>query len=860
MTTPARKQYLDIKAQHQNDLLLFRMGDFYETFDEDAKILAKELEIALTTREMGKGTKIPLAGIPFHSLETYLPRLVENGHRVAICEQTSDASTSKGIVSREVIRIITPGTIVEESLLQGETNNFLAALLIKDGQAGLAHTDITTGTFAITQLDESRVGLELARLSPKELIVPTKFVDSTILNNANCTVTQVNDDNFNSTWSTSVLTDHFSVNTLESFGVDRMPLAVDAAAAIIQYVRDHEQQSLRSLTSLSTYSTEDFMVLDEQTRRNLELFVGGRWDSKQASLFAVLNRTNTPMGGRMLRSWIGQPALNISLLNNRYETIEWFKNNRPEKEQIKDSLKKISDLERLCTKILHKSASPRDLSGISHSINTFPVIKEIIMGKDESPNLQSMLRGLSYHDELATLLSNAISKETTTTIGDGKTIRSGFSSELDEARKDSESARNYMTTMESRERQTTGIKSLKVGYNKVFGYYIEVSNSNLDSVPQEYIRKQTLVSAERYITPEMKECEARILAASERIGEIETRVFRQICDQVSHSVTALLKSSEIIANLDVLISLATVAEEYGYVRPLLDNSGVLEIKGGRHPIIERIVETGSFISNDTNLDIEETQIVLLTGPNMSGKSTYLRQVGLITLMAQIGSYVPAQSARIGMVDRIFTRVGLQDDLTVGQSTFMLEMVETASILNQASKKSLIILDEIGRGTSTYDGLAIAQSVAEHIHNHPGLGCKTLFATHYHELTNLADTLPRVKNLHVSVSENKGEVVFLRNILPGGADKSYGIHVARLAGLPSNVITRAWSVLSDLENQNLLDISREENNSTKEIQLPLITQNPAFVDDLKNLDIMSITPLEAITLLYEFQKKAQDDAN
>ena len=409
MTTPARKQYLDIKAQHQNDLLLFRMGDFYETFDEDAKILAKELEIALTTREMGKGTKIPLAGIPFHSLETYLPRLVENGHRVAICEQTSDASTSKGIVSREVIRIITPGTIVEESLLQGETNNFLAALLIKDGQAGLAHTDITTGTFAITQLDESRVDLELARLSPKELIVPTKLVDSTILDNANCTVTQVNDDNFNSTWSTSVLTDHFSVNTLESFGVDRMPLAVDAAAAIIQYVRDHEQQSLRSLTSLSTYSTEDFMVLDEQTRRNLELFVGGRWDSKQASLFAVLNRTNTPMGGRMLRSWISQPVLNISLLNNRYETIEWFKNNRPKKEQIKDSLKKISDLERLCTKILHKSASPRDLSGISHSINTFPVIKEIILGKDESPNLQSMLRGLSYPDELATLLSNAIS-------------------------------------------------------------------------------------------------------------------------------------------------------------------------------------------------------------------------------------------------------------------------------------------------------------------------------------------------------------------------------------------------------------------------------------------------------------------
>ena len=860
MTTPARKQYLDIKAQHKDDLLLFRMGDFYETFDEDAKILAKELEIALTTREMGKGTKIPLAGIPFHSLETYLPRLVENGHRVAICEQTSDASTSKGIVSREVVRIITPGTIVEENLLHGETNNFLAALVIKDGQAGLAHTDITTGTFSMTQLDESKIDLELARLSPKELIVPITFPNFTTLTTPNYTVTQVNDDNFSSTWSTSILTDHFSVNTLESFGGNRMPLAVDAAAAIIHYVRDHEQQSLKSLTSLSTYSTEDFMVLDEQTRRNLELFVGGRWDSKQASLYAVLNRTYTPMGGRMLRSWIGQPVLNISLLNNRYETIEWFRNNRPKKEKITDSLKKISDLERLCTKILHNSASPRDLSGISHSINTFPLLRETILEKDESANLKSLLNGLSYHQELAALLSNSLNEEPTTTIGDGKTIKLGFSHELDEAREESESARNYMSTMESRERQKTGIKSLKIGYNKVFGYYIEVSNSNLDSVPEEYIRKQTLISAERYITPEMKECEARILTASDRIGEIETRVFRQICDQVSHSVVSLLKSSEKIANLDALISLATVSEEYGYVRPLLDNSGILEIEGGRHPIIERIVETGSFIPNDTNLDVDETQVVLLTGPNMSGKSTYLRQVGLITLMAQIGSYVPAQSARIGIVDRIFTRVGLQDDLTVGQSTFMLEMVETASILNQASNKSLIILDEIGRGTSTYDGLAIAQSVAEYIHNHPGLGCKTLFATHYHELTNLADTFPRIKNLHVSVSENKGEVVFLRSILPGGADKSYGIHVARLAGLPANVITRAWSVLSDLENQSTLYKNPQGTNSTRGIQLPLLENNPEFIEDLKTLDIMSMTPLEAITKLYELQKKAQDNVN
>ena len=855
MTTPARKQYLDIKSEHQEEILLFRMGDFYETFDDDAKVLARELEIALTSREMGKGERIPLAGIPYHALEGYLARLVANGYRVAICEQVSDPTTSKGIVDRKVVRIVTPGTIIEESLLQQGSNNYLASAVVRDSNAGIAYVDITTGEFAATQIPLSRVNSEINRLAPKELILAQTWSNEIIMDGS-LTITRVDEQQFHPRWSNDILMTHFKVKSLQPYGCEHLPLAIQSAAAIIEYIRHHQNQALAGINSLQTYSTESFMILDEQTRRNLELFVGGRWDSKEASLFSILNRTSTPMGGRMLKRWLGQPLLDLDELIERQESVDWFSTNPLRRDKMTSLLKSMSDLERLSTKVLNGNATPRDLSGISKSLRVFPAMIQLLGECDDSWKIDEILNKFSNNSRTSALLSSSLTDQPPLYPGDGNTIKEGFSEELDLIRNEVAEAQDSMAAMESSERDRTGIRSLKIGYNKVFGYFIEVSRVNDDLVPEEYIRKQTLVASERYITAEMKQLEAEILGARNRIEEVETRIFNQICHQVSLETEGLMKSAEAAAMLDVFDSLGTVASEKGYVRPELNNLGRIVIEAGRHPVVERIVDIGSYIPNDTILDPKDMQLIILTGPNMSGKSTYLRQVGLITLMAQIGSFVPAKSAVIGVVDRIFTRVGLQDDLTVGQSTFMLEMVETASILNQASHNSLIILDEIGRGTSTYDGLAIARSVAEYIHNHPNLGCKTLFATHYHELTDLSDNLPRVRNFHVSVTENDGNVIFLRRVMPGGADKSYGVHVARLAGLPSTIINRAWEVLRDLEDKGSESISLEDNDSGG-VQLSLLAEIPEYIKELQLLDVMSMTPLEAITKLYELQRRSQD---
>ena len=855
MTTPARKQYLDIKSEHQEEILLFRMGDFYETFDDDAKVLARELEIALTSREMGKGERIPLAGFPYHALEGYLARLVANGYRVAICEQVSDPTTSKGIVDRKVVRIVTPGTIIEESLLQQGSNNYLASAVVRDSNAGIAYVDITTGEFAATQIPLSRVNSEINRLAPKELILAQTWSNEIIMDGS-LTITRVDEQQFHPRWSNDILMTHFKVKSLQPYGCEHLPLAIQSAAAIIEYIRHHQNQALAGINSLQTYSTESFMILDGQTRRNLELFVGGRWDSKEASLFSILNRTSTPMGGRMLKRWLGQPLLDLDELIERQESVDWFSTNPLRRDKMTSLLKSMSDLERLSTKVLNGNATPRDLSGISKSLRVFPAMIQLLGECDDSWKIDEILNKFSNNSRTSELLSSALTDQPPLYPGDGNTIKEGFSEELDLIRNEVAEAQDSMAAMESSERDRTGIRSLKIGYNKVFGYFIEVSRVNDDLVPEEYIRKQTLVASERYITAEMKQLEAEILGARNKIEEVETRIFNQICHQVSLETEGLMKSAEAAAMLDVFDSLSTVASEKGYVRPELNNLGRIVIEAGRHPVVERIVDIGSYIPNDTILDPKDMQLIILTGPNMSGKSTYLRQVGLITLMAQIGSFVPAKSAVIGVVDRIFTRVGLQDDLTVGQSTFMLEMVETASILNQASHNSLIILDEIGRGTSTYDGLAIARSVAEYIHNHPKLGCKTLFATHYHELTDLSDNLPRVRNFHVSVTENDGNVIFLRRVMPGGADKSYGVHVARLAGLPSTIINRAWEVLRDLEDKGSELISLEDNDSGG-IQLSLLAEIPEYIKELQLLDVMSMTPLEAITKLYELQRRSQD---
>ena len=857
MTTPARKQYLRIKSDHKDEILLFRMGDFYETFDEDAQIISRELEIALTSREMGKGQKVPLAGIPYHALEGYLTRLINRGFRVAICEQTSDPSTSKGIVDREVVRIVTPGTVIEDSLLQQGSNSFLMAVVVRGEEAGISVVDITTSDFLTTQLKSDRIESEIARLSPKEILLGTEWSGN--ISSYTATVPTIVDmSNFDPVSSVTKVKEFFDVATLESFGCHGLPLATQAAGAILEYLESHQKDALLGITNLQTYSVNEFMVLDRQTRRNLELFLAGRWDSDESSLFSILDRTSTPMGGRLLQTWIGKPLLSVSDIEMRQEAVAWFFSSETRRRNVMEILKNASDLERLSTKVATRRATPRDLIGITKSISIIPNLIDLLSNGDDSHKIHFARNTFRDHSELLTTLSSSLNDDPPTTVGDGNAIKPGYSKELDKLKGELLAAQKQMASLESNERQETGIKTLKVGFNRVFGYYIEVSRSHIDSVPEHYVRKQTLVGGERYITPRMKELEAQILTARDRISFMESEVFSKICEVVSLEVSKLKQSAEALALIDVFNSFAVVAQNENYTKPNLNRSGRIHIEEGRHPVVENITTKSMFISNDTDLNLEESQIIILTGPNMSGKSTYLRQVGLITLMAQIGSYVPARSANISVVDRIFTRVGLQDDLTAGQSTFMVEMVETASILNQATRHSLIILDEIGRGTSTYDGLAIARSVAEHLHNSSNLGCKTLFATHYHEMTSLSSELSRAKNYHVSVTEDNGNIVFLRRIVEGGADRSYGVHVARLAGIPSSIVNRAWEILRELEEyQGSVKLSAT-GNSVEGVQLSFLNKSTQLVDEIKDIEISNLTPLEAITKLYELQNKADQN--
>ena len=858
MTTPARRQYLRIKDEHQDAVLLFRMGDFYETFDEDARLVSRELEIALTSREMGRGERVPLAGIPYHSLEPYLAKLVKKGHRVAICEQVGDPSASKGPVDREVVRVVTPGTVIEESVLEQKANNYLASVIVEDQEAGLAYVDITTSEFSTAQLPAQLLPAELGRLTPAELLAPEGGEG---LPAGECAAaTRVDPALFRPDFARETLLDHFAVVSLEAFGCDRMPLAVSAAGAIVGYLGKNQRFSLGQIGSLRTYSPTTHMTLDPQTRRNLELFEGGRSGSSGASLLSVLDRTRTPMGGRLLRQWLGQPLLDVGGLVQRQEAVAWFQRSALRRERATALLDRVADVERLINRVRSLNALPRDLVALAASLEVVPRLRAVLAEDEDAERVAWFAAKLADNEEVVQLLRRAIVDDPPAAVGEGEVIRELFSDDLDSLRASSRGAQEYIAGLEAKERERTGIRSLKVGYNKVFGYYIEVSKPNLSQVPEDYVRRQTLVGGERFITPEMKEYESQILSAQDRIGEMETAIFRSVCRQVADAAAQVMDTAYAVALADVFASMAEVASAHGYTRPVLDDGDVLEINQGRHPVVERMLASGDFVPNDTLMSNQDDQLVILTGPNMSGKSTYIRQVAIIVLMAQIGSSVPAESATIGIVDRIFTRVGLQDDLTVGQSTFMVEMVETALILNHATPKSLIILDEIGRGTSTYDGLAIARAVAEYVHNHPRLGCKTLFATHYHELTQLADSLPRVRNYNVAVSEDQGDVVFLRRILPGGADKSYGVHVARFAGLPAGVINRAWEVLADLEDGAGPAARRTERagrRKTRAEQLPLIAAAPAVLEELLSLDVASITPLEAINKLYQLQEQARE---
>ena len=861
MTTPVRRQYLGVKREHQDEILLFRMGDFYETFDDDARLLSRELEIALTSREFGKGQRVPLAGIPYHSLEASLARLIKKGYKVAICEQVSDPATSKGIVDREVVRVVTPGTVIEDTLLEQKANNYLAALVVEGDAAGLSWVDITTSEFATTQFDLSHLSVEMARLQPSELLVPDGQPDVDELDIGDRTMlTPLAADAFHADWARETLLRHFGVASLESFGCEGQALAVRAAGAVIDYLEQTQRSSVGQINTLYTYSTADYMVLDAQTRRNLELYEGGRWGSVNASLLSVLDVTRTSMGGRLLRRWLGQPLLDVERLVRRQDAVEWFHRSALRRERVVLLLEAVSDMERLVNRVRGHSATPRDLVGLANSLEAAPKIKVILCEDDDADKVEWLAERITDNGEVIELVRQSISDDPPLSVGDGNVIRKGFSPDLDEVRGASRNAQDYIARLEQKERERTGIKSLKVGYNRVFGYYIEISNSNLAQAPEDYVRRQTLVGGERFITPEMKEYESLILNAQDRIGEIEGALFRQVCQQVAGHAEQILSTARAIANIDVFASLAEVASRFGYVRPVLDEGDAVTIKQGRHPVVERMLPAGNFVANDAALASGDEQLIILTGPNMAGKSTYIRQVAVIVLMAQIGSFVPADSARIGVCDRIFTRVGLQDDLAMGQSTFMVEMLETAAILNHATPRSFIVLDEIGRGTSTYDGLAIARAVAEHLHNNPRLGCKTLFATHYHELTQLADFLPRAFNYNVVVSEDKGQVVFLRNIAPGGADQSYGVHVARLAGMPASVVNRAWDVLAELEDDSRVNRSspRRRRGSPQPQQMPLLTFTSPVVDELLALDVASMTPLDAINKLYELQERAREE--
>ena len=858
MTTPARRQYLRMKGDHPDAILLFRMGDFYETFDDDARTVSRELEIALTSREFGAGKRIPLAGIPYHALEPYLARLIGKGYRVAIGEQTSDPAKSRGLVDREVVRVVTPGTVVEQSLLDDNSNNYLAAAFLDGDTAGLAYVDITTSEYATTQLPASELPVELARLQPAELLTaedsdPIEVGDST-------SVTTLGADSFDLDWATESLLRHLKVASLEPFGCDRLPLAIRAAGAILDYLSQTQRSAAGQLTSLYTYHPDRYMVLDPQTRRNLELFEGGRWGDTTASLFSVLDNTRTSMGGRLLRTWVGHPLLDLEELNRRLDAVSWFHRSAIRRDRVVALLDLVSDIQRLLNRVRGFGATPRDLVSLAASLEVCPHLKEILT--EDEDGVRWLADGIRDTSEVVSLLRSAMADDPPVAVGEGKAIRQGFSKELDDIRTATHSAQQYIASLEARERERTGIKSLKVGYNKVFGYYIEISNSNLKMAPDDYVRRQTLVGGERFITPEMKEYESRILTAQDRLSDLEVELFRQVCGQVAAHADAIASSAEAIALTDVFCSLAEVASRNGYAKPDLNESDTIDIRQGRHPVVEGVLAPGGFVPNDTELSCEAGQLAIITGPNMAGKSTYIRQVAIIVLMAQIGSFVPAGSASIGLVDRIFSRVGLQDDLALGQSTFMVEMIETASILNHATPRSLIILDEIGRGTSTFDGLAIARAVAEYIHNHPRLGCKTLFATHYHELIQLSDNLPRIKNLNVSVSEENGNVAFLRRIVPGGADKSYGIHVAQLAGMPNAVVNRAWEVLRTLEAPASKDSAGRgkadrHRGAAHPTQLSLIPNSSPALDELKELDVASMTPIEAINKLYELQERAKE---
>jgi DNA mismatch repair protein MutS len=916
--TPMLTQYRAIKREHEDVILLFRLGDFYEMFGEDAKIAAGVLELVLTSREMGKGRRVPMCGIPYHAADRYIARLLAAGHKAAVCEQVEDPKKTKQLVKREVIRILTPGTVVEEHLLEERANNYLVSIVHADGRWGLAAADSSTGEFMVTEFTGAdapeEVREELSRLHPSELLVragdgPAEGLASAASGDG-CSVTTWEADAFLAETPAEFLKRHFGVGSLRGFGCEDMPAATEAAAGVIAYLKRTHKSGLEQLRGLRTYSRGEFMLVDAASRRNLELLASLRDGSRQNTLLWVLDQTLTPMGARLLRVWITAPLLDPRTIGRRLDAVQEMYGDPVLRGKLREQLRGIRDLERLVSRAAAATASGRDLAGLRDSLKRLPGFAATMGGAGDSnggilrfaqddsertavgqervscpgreggdtasaasyrsnggaagagtPALQELVAGFDPVEDLCEVLAGALEEAPPANVRDGGSIGTGYSPELDELREARAHGKEWIAGLQERERERTGAKSLKVGFNQVFGYYIEVTRPNLHLVPPDYQRRQTTANAERFVTPELKEYEEKILGAEERILDLEQLLLSDLRSKVAAEAARVQRAARAVAEADVLACFAEVAARNRYVRPAMTDSDVLEIRGGRHPVVELTLRDERFVPNDTRLNCTEDQILIITGPNMAGKSTYLRQVALIALMAQMGSFVPADEAAVGVVDRVFTRVGASDDLATGQSTFMVEMTETANILHHATRRSLIVLDEIGRGTSTFDGLSIAWSVAEHIHNAKHLGAKTLFATHYHHLNELADSLPRVKNYRIAVKEKGDQVIFLRQIVPGGTDRSYGIQVARLAGLPPEVLERAKQILWSLEQRNNVgEVGARPAVSASHAQpadqLALFEGAPdPLVEELRRIDINTLTPIEALNRLAELKRRA-----
>lgn len=867
-TTPLMEQYLAIKAKHKNAILFYRMGDFYEMFYDDAKTGAEVLGITLTSRSHGKAASVPLAGFPYHALDNYLTKMIKAGYRVAICEQVEDPKKAKTIVKRDVVEIVTPGTTFSDEILVSNRNNYLVAIYLKKDMCGLSATDVTTGEFFVSEFPREKLREQVLSIQPSEILVAETqqtFLLDQLGRNQEAFLTNREDWIFNRDYGYEILIEHFQTASLKGFGCEDLDVGIAAAGAVLNYLKESQKNELRHITQLRRNYDADFMTVDPTTQKNLELIQSLSQRDNRGTLISVLDQTKTAMGGRRLVNWVLRPLNKEEPIKMRLDAVEEFFQNNDVRNELREILRQIGDLERLISKISTGRANARDLIALKSALKLIPEIREKL-DTAESAYAVKIQQNLHELSEVVDEIERAIVDDPPLATSEGGLIRRGFNEELDHLREISFSGKDWIARLQKTERERTGIPSLKVNYNKVFGYYLEVTKPHLAKVPDDYIRKQTLVNAERFITPQLKEYEEQVLGAQEKIVALEYELFDNVRQLAARHVREIQQNASLIGELDCLLNFSQIASDNNYTKPVINTSDEIKIKDSRHPVVEKLLPVGeTFVPNDVFLNNSSDQISIITGPNMAGKSTYLRQVGLVALMAQIGCFVPARSAQIGLVDKIFTRVGASDNLAGGESTFLMEMNETANILNNATPKSLILLDEIGRGTSTFDGLSIAWSVAEYLHNASHVAAKTLFATHYHELTELALILPRVKNYNVAVKEWGDKVIFLRKIVEGGCDHSYGIQVAQLAGLPKPVISRAKEVLSNLEADELTPndiprLARHQDNARKAkiSQLDFFAEQENLLREaLKDIDVNALTPIEAINKLFELKKLMED---